>query len=102
MFLILAFMSVLNLLTKYTTTPKISFKVFPWPPMFPALSLLCAEIASVFFTGQEMPEWQSKNGLDFNLTLIVVVSTVMCLCVECGNLVNKMLSQPVSIIFICY
>lgn len=33
MFLILASMSVLNLLTKYTTTPTINFKLFPWPPL---------------------------------------------------------------------
>lgn len=101
MFLILASTSVLNLLTKYITTPKISFKLFPWPPLFTALSFLRAEIASVFFTGQEMSDWQYEKGLVFNLMLIVVASMVMWLCVECGNLVNEMLSQLVSIHSIC-
>lgn len=58
MFLILASMSVLNLLTKYTSTPQISFKLFPCSPLFTVLSFFCAEIASVFLTGQEMPDWQ--------------------------------------------
>lgn len=102
MFLILASMSVLNLLTKYTSTPKISFKLFPWSPLFPALSFLCAEIASVFFTGQEMPDWQYRKGLGFNLMLTVVASTVMCLWVDCGNFVNRMLSQLVPRISIRY
>lgn len=66
MFLTLASLSVLNLLTKYTTTPTINFKLFPWPPLFALLSSLRAETASVFFTAQEMPGWQHEKGLDFN------------------------------------
>lgn len=66
MFLILASMPVLNLLTKYTTTPTINFQLFPWPPPFAALSSSRAETAPVFFTAQEMPGWQQEKGLDFN------------------------------------
>lgn len=95
MFLILTSMSVLNLLTKYTSTPKISFMLFPWPLLFPSLSFLCEEIAPVFLTGREMPDCQYMKGLVFNLTITLVASTVMCLWVEHGYLVEEMLSQLV-------
>lgn len=96
MFLILASMSVLNLLAKYTSTPKINFELFPWPLVFTSLSFLCEEIALVFFTGQEMPDCQYTKGLGFNLTITLVASMVMCLWVECDYLVEEMLSQLVS------
>lgn len=93
MVLILASMSGLNSLTEHTSTPKIRCDLFPWPPPLTMLSFLSAEIASVFFTGQEVPHWQYKKGLGFNFILAVVASMDMFLWVECGNLVNKMLSQ---------
>lgn len=90
MFLILASMSGLNLLTKHTSTPQISSKLFPWPPLLTALSFLSAEIASVFFTGQEV-QWQHKTSLGFNFILVVVASMDICLWVECAKLGNQML-----------
>lgn len=92
MFLILASMPVLNLLTKYTTTPTINFKLFPWPPPFAALSSSRAKTAPVFFTAQEMPGWQHEKGLAKYSWLL--------LWLECGN--NEKLSHLGSASSFCY
>lgn len=91
MFLILASMPVLNLLTKYTTTPTINFQLFPWPPPFAALSSSRAETAPVFFTAQEMPGWQQEKGLDFNWMLRPVAVAWMWPTVKSSHILDLQL-----------
>lgn len=101
MLLMLASMPVLNLLTKYISTPKTCYKPFPRPPLLAVLSFLHAEIASVFFTAQEMPDWQYEKGLLFSLMSIVLSSTVTCLWAGCGIWVHGMLLLSACMVSTC-
>jgi len=84
----------------YQHTQNLLQAISPAPSVH-CLSFLHAEIASVFFTAQEMPDWQYEKGLLFSLMSIVLSSTVTCLWAGCGIWVNGMLLLSACMVSTC-